>query len=244
MLAQPSEVRRTYVYVEIVAKDKTTSADTVIEGTKCQLGDNSMKRLPSILSIISTIPCLILASGISFASANTVYISQSGGTFSGGSACNGQATQTPAFFNTASNWTTATPTGNKIGPGTTVYLCGTFTATAGTSGYLTFQGSGTSGNPITLLADSGVVFKAPYWGQNGAITASGVSYITVNGNSTGIIEATANGTNLANQAPNCGSALVCSSGIFISGVGNSTVENWTIADIYVNVPPDDESVAG
>ena len=68
------------------------------------------------------------------ARANIVYISQSGGAFSGGSACNGQTTQSASYFNTSSNWTDGAPTGNQIGPGTLVYLCGTFTFSAGTTG--------------------------------------------------------------------------------------------------------------
>ena len=37
----------------------------------------------------------------------------------------------------------------QIGPGTTAHICGTITGSAGAVAF-TFQGSGTSGNPVTL----------------------------------------------------------------------------------------------
>src|SRR5258708_39397165 len=80
------------------------------------------------------------------AKANTVYIA-SGGT-GAGTSCT--SAKDPTYFHTSANWTTGTPTGIQIGPGTTVHLCGTFTGTAGTP-LLRFQGSGTTAHPIPLL---------------------------------------------------------------------------------------------
>jgi len=176
---------------------------------------------------------LAIFSGV--AKGNNVYISQNGGTFTGGSACNGQTTETPAYFNTAGNWTSGTPTGTQIGPGTTVHLCGIFTGTAGST-ILTFQGSGAAGSPITLRFESGAQLTAPYWNNinnySGAVVVHNVNYVVIDGGTnqvggTPLITATANGTGLANQQPSCA--------IFINGGNNVTVQNMTISPMYVHL---------
>jgi hypothetical protein len=130
--------------------------------------------------------------------------------------------QTPAWFNNSSNWGSGS---NQIGPGTTVTVCGNFTAAAGATEF-TFRGSGTSGNPIILLFDTGATLSAPYWsGSNGAINISGLSYVTVDGQNTGIIQNTGNGDGLANRQ--------ISMGISGKACNNCTVENLTIANIYI-----------
>ncbi len=127
------------------------------------------------------------------------------------------------FFNTSANWGTGA---GQIGPGTTVHLCGTFTAPANANGYLTFQGgSGTSGNPITLRFEPGAVLTAPVWGPDGAIFAGG-SYIVIDGGTNGIIEATANGTGLTYSS-------AATAGVYLQGLSNSEVKNLTIENIYV-----------
>ena len=116
---------------------------------------------------------------------------------------------------------------------------------------LTFYQSGTSGHVITLKFDTGAVMSAPYWptyGSGGAINIGNNSYITVDGGATGsiggvgatgttngVIQCTANGTNLANQINSCG--------IFIQG-NYVTVKNLVISNIYVNVPPNDTNEYG
>jgi len=158
--------------------------------------------------------------------ANTVYISQNGGTFSGGTACNGQATLPISFVNTSSNWVSGNPSGNQIGPGTTVYLCGTFSGSAKAS-FITAQGSGTSGSPILFQADSNTDITSPAWSV--VFNLSGRSYITVDGNSkNGVIENTNNGSsdNYANQV-----------GTVVFGTNSSshiTISNWRISNIYVH----------
>jgi parallel beta-helix repeat protein len=163
-------------------------------------------------------------------SASDIYIAQNAAGAKNGTDCNDA--YAVSFFNSASNWGTAA---GQIGPGTTVHLCGTFTAPAGASGYLSFQGSGTTGNQITLLFESGAVLTAPYWGTAGAIYASGNSYITVDGNGSGTISATANGSGLANQQPGYGVLVMCNNGC--------TVQNLTVSNIYVYSSPSDESSA-
>ncbi len=63
-----------------------------------------------------TLACLAFFAVGAHASAANVYLSQSGGTFSGGSACNGQSTQAYTFFNNSGNWGSGA---SQIGPGTT-----------------------------------------------------------------------------------------------------------------------------
>jgi parallel beta-helix repeat protein len=134
------------------------------------------------------------------------------------------------YFNTAAKWTTAKPTGTEIGPGTTVHLCGTITAAAGVTA-LTFQGGGAAGAPVTLLFESGAILTAPYWGAGGAIALGANSHVVVNGGSNGLIEATANGTNLPNQIDD-------TEGIVGNQTPNTatdvTVENVTLQNLYVH----------
>lgn len=165
----------------------------------------------------------------SFADSNSpdIYIAEAAAGSDNGADCNDAYPVT--FFNNTSNWGTGA---GQIGPGTTVHLCGTFTASAGASGYLTFHGSGTSGSPITLKFEPGAILQAPYWGgtpnvSGGAIDTGGNSYVTIDGGTNGIIQATANGTNLANQQ---GTAV----GVFANHGNNVTIENLTIANLYVH----------
>jgi hypothetical protein len=126
-----------------------------------------------------------------------------------------------SFFNDPSHWGSAA---SQIGPGTTVHLCGTFTAPAGASGYLATQGSGSSGSPITILFESGAVLTATYWG--GAAILVQNDFITVNGGTNGTIQATDNGTTKANQQAG-------GTGVQLSGASNVVIENLTIANLYV-----------
>jgi hypothetical protein len=83
---------------------------------------------------------ILVSLGVS--SANDVFVSQTPkGSGSGADCADALAV---SYFNSSSNWTSSTATGTKIGPGTTVHLCGTITTN------LTFQGSGSSGNPVVL----------------------------------------------------------------------------------------------
>ncbi len=162
-----------------------------------------------------------------FSAASDIYIAQNATGGNTGADC--ADAHAASWFNSSSNWGSGS---GKIGPGTTVHLCGTFTAPAGSSGYLTFQGSGLSGNPITLLFESGAVLTAPYW-SGPAVLIGAHNYVTVDGGTNGIIQATANGTDLANQQDggtgvDCGSVNMCS---------NVRVQNLTIADLYVHACP-------
>lgn len=175
-----------------------------------------------------TVTRMLLLLGLLFvalpALATTRYIAATAGTFSGGSACNGQTAITPATWN-------STPES----PGDISYICGTITGTAGQQ-LLNFGWSGSSGNPTQLVFDTGAVLTSPYWSASGAIQCNGYSYITVNGGTNGIIQNTANGTGLTYQAN--------SSGVYFENCPHSTIENLTVQNIYVATAGDNNSNNG
>ena len=154
---------------------------------------------------------------LAFGSAANIYITQSGSP--SGNCSSG--VQTPAFFNNAANWGGGA---GQIGPGTIVHLCGTFTAAAGSNGYLTFQASGTSAAPVELLFESGATLTAPYW--TNAIVSNNLSNLLIDGGTNGTIIATANGTGLANQQ--AGTA------VNISGGSGIEIRNLTISNMYIH----------
>jgi hypothetical protein len=107
-----------------------------------------------------------------------------------------------------------------------VHLCGTFNAPAGANSYLRFQGSGTSGNPITLLFENGAIVQAPYFSaNNGGIDVNGQTWIVVDGGTNGILQNTAEGTGLTYQQDTA----------LIKGMGaNFTVKNLSMQNVYVH----------
>jgi hypothetical protein len=171
------------------------------------------------------------------ASATDVYITPDG---TGQGVCTASP-HNPAWFNSSANWGNAQ---TQIGPGTTVHLCGTFTGTAGGT-MLSFKGSGTSGQPIVLLGETGAIFTSPYWSgdtaNGGAINTGGQSYITINGGPTCgwspasqtvtpcnmAIVNTQNGTGLANAAASIGIEVG-------AGSRNVEIKNTDCHNIYTH----------
>ena len=170
----------------------------------------------------------VLALVCAAARANDIYVAQAATGSNTGQSC--ADAHDYAFFNSSGNWGLRA---NQIGPGTTVHLCGTFTAEPGSSGYLTFQGSGSEGSPVTLRFESGALLQCAYWGPNGAIFSSGRSYLVVDGGANGVIQATDNGTSLGNQRDG--------KGVFLTMCDNCEVKNLSIANIYVHSSAADES---
>jgi hypothetical protein len=166
----------------------------------------------------------LVSSTLGFASATNIYITPNGASQG---ACT-TSPQTPAWFNNSANWGSSS---GQIGPGTTVTICGIFNGAAGSTEF-TFQGSGLSGSPITLLFDTNAQLTSPYWapspngGCGGAICIYNRSYIIINGGSSGVIQNGSNGDTLVYQQP--------SEAIEAFGCNNCTVENLTIANIYVH----------
>ncbi|HEX4310731.1 MAG TPA: hypothetical protein VHZ25_11940 [Acidobacteriaceae bacterium] len=171
--------------------------------------------------------------------ANDIYIAQSGtGSANGSSCANAYAY---SFFNSSGNWTSGTPTAAQIGPGTTVHVCGTISVNANTEA-LIFQKSGTAAAPITLYFESGAILQSPEWppqGSGGAIDASNLNYIVINGNGgangavQGIVEATATGDSGAACPGGSCTYHDDSNGIEADSSNNLTVEGLSIIDMYV-----------
>lgn len=160
--------------------------------------------------------------------AATRYIAQTAGTFTGGTACNGQTAVTPATFNRIGN-----------DPGDVDYICGTITGEPGAQ-LLAPRGDGSAGNPVTIKFDTGAILQAPFFapspngGCGGAICLYKLSYYTVDGQNTGVIQNTANGSGLAFQEH--------SEGIEGFNCNHCTVENLTIANIYVHSSQSDRAI--
>jgi len=156
--------------------------------------------------------CLIFLSGFLMwgnAMAADYYIAQTAGG-------NNDATSCANAKVYSWNWTNP-----NVVAGDTVHLCGTFT-----SALVIPQSFSAPG--VTVKFESGAKFSTSYWGLNGAITITNKNYITIDGDDVGVIEATANGTGLANQQDG--------KGIYINGGSNITVKNLTIKDLYVRTP--------
>jgi hypothetical protein len=156
---------------------------------------------------------LILGAAV-FGFSKDVYVAQNAAGTDSGSDC-GNA-HSAVWFNTSGNWGSG---GSQISAGDTVHLCGSF------SSALNVQASGTAGNIITVLFESGAKVSLPYCSSNGCIGLGNNAYITVDGGTNGIIENTANGTSLANQQ--------YSNGIFGGSCSSIEIKNLTIRNIYV-----------
>lgn len=194
------------------------------------MGGRFIKTPMSICTVATALVVVAVVARTRPASATTRYIAQSAGTFNGGTACNGRTAITAATFNRITN-----------SPGDTDYICGTITGSAGGQ-LLTPKGNGAAGNPVTIKFDTGAILQAPYFaaspngGCGGAICLYGLNYYTIDGQNTGTIQNTANGSSLPYQKS--------SEGIEGSKCTNCTVENLTIANIYVHSSQSDSTVDG
>ena len=160
--------------------------------------------------------------------ATTRYVAQTAGTFSGGTACNGQTAITPVTWNSTAE-----------SPGDVSYVCGTINVAAGASG-LTPAWSGTSASAITINFDTGAILQSHYFAGSpgssagGAILINGYNYITVNGQNTGTIQNTLNGT--SGQTCLGGSCTddQPSVGVWVHNTTGVTIQNLTIQNIYMD----------
>ena len=189
-------------------------------------GLNQLGQISKFTSLVNSRSQLAQVCG-----ANTnFYIASS--TMGSGSGADCNDAEPVSWFNDASNWGTGV---GQIGPGTTMHLCGNITTN------LVAQGSGTSGNPITIFFEPGATMSKPAWSGN-IIQVDGLSYITIDGGASGqiggytgnpsltngVIESTDNGTNLGNQF----------SAVGVSGKESQhiIVKNLVIRNLYVHVP--------
>lgn len=162
-------------------------------------------------------------------SATTRYVSQSGGLFTGGTACNGQTAISVATFNTTSN-----------SAGDVDWLCGIITS------QLAPFGSGGSGNPVSIKFDTGAGISMPAIPVSGAITTSNSHYLIDGGGGScgyvsnanvpcavGYIKSTANGSGLANQ--------IASVGIEVSTATDIEVKGLLIGPLYLHTSTSDNT---
>src|SRR6267154_1361127 len=181
-----------------------------------------------VLRKVVSVFALVAASlfGVASANAKAFYISgSSSSSTAAGSSCS--SALSVAWFNNSSSWGSAT---HQISPGTTVFLCGTFTGRPGQQ-LLNVLGSGTSSSPITIKFLPGAVLSAPYWASTGAIAMRSRSYIIVDGGGSGIIQNTANGTGRAYRQQ--------SVAIHATSCSHCTVQNLTIQNLYVRTSASD-----
>jgi hypothetical protein len=118
----------------------------------------------------------------STAFAEEIYISQTATGGNTGTDC--ANAHSMAWLNTTGNWGAGA---GKVSAGDTVHLCGTLASS------LAIGGSGSAGNPITILFEFGAKFSNSYWNP-GAIIGGSNNYIVIDGGTNGIIECTDNGT--------------------------------------------------
>jgi hypothetical protein len=161
------------------------------------------------------------------AAAKDLYVTQNQSGSGTGTGCS--TAKSLSWLSNAASWGTGSA---QIGSGTTVHLCGTITGTPGQQ--IVIRSNGVSGSPITIKWENNAILTAPYWSSMGAFYAAGRSYIIFDGGTNGVIRNTANGT---------GRAYVQDSrAIYMDGCNNCTVQNLTIADMYVRTSYTDVAV--
>lgn len=163
--------------------------------------------------------CMVLFPVVCFA--EDIYISETQqGTDSGLNCSNSHSA---SWFNIFGNWANPKQSG-KIGPGDTAHLCGTITT------QLTTQASGDSASPITILFETGTKYSNVTWTTlTGAVTIKN-NYITLDGGTNGIIEATDNGTTSTFGGTKTYNRDIY--GVLISAASNVIVKNLIIRTIY------------
>ena len=161
----------------------------------------------------------LLAPSLAFA--EDLYFGQSAAGGDTGANCANQ--HSAAWFNTAANWGGGA---GEIDAGDTAHLCGTVTTA------LVVQGSGSAGNVITIVWETGAKLSLPFCDNSGGCFHFGIhDYVTLDGGTNGILEANANGTGLANQVD--GNAINV-----VLGNQNIEIKNLTIQNCYVRAQND------
>ena len=177
------------------------------------------------------LPAAIILLFCANASGTEIYIANSeAGTADGASCENAYPLE---WLSSAANWGSEQ---GKIGPGTTVHLCGTIGKP------INILGSGQPGSPITILFEPDAKMSAPYWSayippfytrglpndyttkEIAAIYIDKKDYITIDGGQNGAIEAT--GTGFDNN--------YSFSGVFGRG-NNVEIKNLAIRDMYKRI---------
>ena len=177
----------------------------------------------------------LAALGVSAAS--DIYFAQNAAGSNNGSSCaNAFAYNDGSHgINVGGNWS----------PGNKLHICGTINANAATN-VISAQGSGSSGNPITIKFENNAIVQEPYFGTSGSsgIYLSGRSFITIDGGSNGLIQATQNGTAGTSACPAgaCTFQKNNTTAIEAMGSNNFTVQNLNCDNQYLQTAHD--SVGG
>jgi hypothetical protein len=175
-----------------------------------------------------------------------VYLAASAGGTGDGSSCTNALAYT--YFNTSGNWS-AIPNGREIGPGTTVHICGTITDSASGTMF-TAQGSGSSGNPVTIHCETSCILQSP--GEAAFFALGSNSYFVLDGGGgscgwvglasvscQGLIQNTLNGFSLSGHQSTCPGGT-CTQQVqtqVITGSGsNIELKGWHIGYIYIHGP--------
>ncbi len=174
-----------------------------------------MKHLSIVLKLL-----IFALTAVSFCAAD-IYVAQNAMGANTGADCADAHAST--WFNTAANWGVG---GGQIAPGITVHLCGNITTT------LTFQGSGTSSSPITLLFEPGSHMTTSVWSN--AIVMDNRSYLIVDGGvPCGPTGGTCNGY-ISNTGNSTAGSHSPSNGISAQPCNNCEIRNLGIYNIYVH----------
>ncbi len=187
-------------------------------------------------SLLFSIGFIFAAAGVS--AAKDIYVAQTaqgGGT---GANCSNALAYT--YFNSAGNWGAGA---SQIGPGTTVHICGTISLPAGATAF-TFQGSGSSGSPVTLYFESGASLTSPNFNSSSGAIIVGSSWAVVDGGTNGSIQNSLTGTS-GGACPG-GTCSYNSSGefIYVNGASNVTIQNLSLGVLYDHLSAGDDNSDG
>jgi len=86
----------------------------------------------------------------------------------------------------------------NLQPGDRVHYCGTGAFPAANGG-LSFPASGVAGSVISLVFEPGAILQSDAFSTAGAVSTNGKNYLLIDGQGQGVIQNTANGSNLANH---------------------------------------------
>ncbi|MGZ3771791.1 MAG: hypothetical protein ACXVCP_19250 [Bdellovibrio sp.] len=164
--------------------------------------------------------------------AGSIYIAQTAQGINDGSNC--ANAHGASWFNNSNNWGTGA---NQITPGTTVFMCGTISTD------LTFQGSGASGNYITLdglgANYSGTISNGTPSEEHSWWRVQNVNYVDGNGGKSPMaIFGGSNGVFTKNYADNF------QEGIWIAQGNTSLPDNITISNNFLRTTTADLGLSG
>lgn len=161
---------------------------------------------------LALILCLVTVPAL----AEDLYVAQSAAGADNGTSC--ANAKSAAWFNTAANWGGGA---GEIDPGDTAHLCGTITTA------LVAKMSGTAGNVITILWETGAKISLPVCPFGvGCLNIASKAYLVIDGGSNGIIESNDNGTLLGSRST--------STLLFGEICSNCEVKNLTARNSYVH----------